>query len=97
MDLGFGLLVKNCVYSRLETSGNPQFGQQLTKFSLEKLLRSHQGIDTYKGKLSNIYAGQASTMHENAAFSYLSDFPVTARKWQAMNTCLDLIEKTAWK
>ena len=33
-------------------------------------------INTYKGKLSNIYAGQASQIHENAAISYMSDFPV---------------------
>ena len=26
--------MKNCVYSRMETFGNPQFGQQITKFSL---------------------------------------------------------------
>ena len=35
LDLGFGFLVKNYVYSRLETSGDPQFGQQITKFSFE--------------------------------------------------------------
>ena len=35
LDLGFGLLLKNCVHSRLETFGNPQFGQQITKFSFE--------------------------------------------------------------
>ena len=33
LDLGFGFLVGNCVYSRLETSGNPKFGQNTTKFS----------------------------------------------------------------
>ena len=35
LDLRFGFLVENCVYSRLETFGNPQFGQQITKFSFE--------------------------------------------------------------
>ena len=37
LDLGFGFLVKNYVYSRLETSGNPQFGQHITNFSFEKV------------------------------------------------------------
>ena len=27
----------NCVYSRLETSGNPQFGQHVFKFTVEKV------------------------------------------------------------
>ena len=31
--------------------------------------------NTHKGKLSNIYAGQASKIDEKAAFSYISDFP----------------------
>ena len=30
--------MKNCVSSRLETSGNRQFGQQVSTFSLEKVL-----------------------------------------------------------
>ena len=32
--------------------------------------------NTYKGKMSNIYAGQASQIHEKAAFSCISNFPV---------------------
>ena len=35
LDLGFGFLVKSCVYSWLEMSGNHQFGQQITKSSFE--------------------------------------------------------------
>ena len=35
----------------------------------------YRKLNTYKGKLSNIYAGQASQIHENATFSYISDFP----------------------
>ena len=31
LDLRFEFLVNNCVYSRLELSGNPQFGQKITK------------------------------------------------------------------
>ena len=37
LDLRFGFLVKNYVYSRLETSGNLQFGQNITKFSFENV------------------------------------------------------------
>lgn len=33
-------------------------------------------LNTYESNLSTIYAGQASTIHEKAAFSYISDFPV---------------------
>ena len=45
LDLGFGFLEKNYVYSRLETSENHQFGQQITKHSFEKdLFKSHQGV-----------------------------------------------------
>ena len=46
LDLGFGFFVKNCVYSRLETSTNPQCGQTITTFSFEQLffLNSHQGL-----------------------------------------------------
>ena len=33
MNFRFGFLLKNCVYSRLETFGNPQFGQKVAKFS----------------------------------------------------------------
>ena len=36
IDSCFGFLVKNCVYSRLETSGIPQFGGTITKMSFEK-------------------------------------------------------------
>ena len=38
LDFIFGFLAESCVYSRLETSGNPQFVQQITKFSFEQLL-----------------------------------------------------------
>ena len=44
LDLGFGFLVNNCVYSRLETSGNLQVGQQITKFSFEQTKTSHHGV-----------------------------------------------------
>ena len=37
LDLIFGFLVKSCVYSRLETSGTPQFGQTNAKFSFEQV------------------------------------------------------------
>ena len=46
LDLGFAFLVKDFVYSRLETFGNPQFGQTNTKFSFEKVcFKSHQGVN----------------------------------------------------
>ena len=45
LDLGFGFLVKNRVYSRLETSENPQFGQQITKFGFETIFKKpDQGV-----------------------------------------------------
>ena len=37
LDIIFGFLVRNCLYSRLETSGDPQFGQQITKSSFEQV------------------------------------------------------------
>ena len=37
MDLRFGFLVKNLVYSRLETAGNPQFGPNITKVGFGKV------------------------------------------------------------
>ena len=37
LDLGFGFLAKNCVYSQLEASGNPQFDEKFTKFRLGKV------------------------------------------------------------
>ena len=37
LDLGFGSLVKNYVYNRLETSGNPEFRQTVTKFSFKNV------------------------------------------------------------
>lgn len=47
-------------------------------------------INTYKGKLSNIYAGQVTKTYEKAAFSYISDFPVqkafTADRRQALGS-----------
>ena len=36
----------------------------------------YRKMNTYKGKLSKMYAGQASTIYEKAAFVYTSDFPV---------------------
>ena len=39
LDLGFGFRVKNYVHSRLETSGSPQFGQNITKMSFENKTR----------------------------------------------------------
>ena len=41
------------------------------------MMRTCREINTYKSKLSKIYAGQASTIQEKAAFSYISDFPVS--------------------
>ena len=39
------------LYSRLEMSGNPQFGQQITKFSVEQVcLNRIIGLREYKGK-----------------------------------------------
>ena len=38
LDLGFAFLVENCLFSRLETAGNIQFGQKASKFSVEKYL-----------------------------------------------------------
>ena len=35
LDLRFGFLVKNYVYSRLETFGTPRFGQNNAKFSFD--------------------------------------------------------------
>ena len=40
---------------------------------------------TYKGTLPNIYAGQASEIHEKAPFSYMSDFPVLSRTIKTHN------------
>ena len=40
LDLGFGFLVNNYEYSRLETSGNPRFGQEVSKFSFEYVLKT---------------------------------------------------------
>ena len=37
LDLGFGFLVESCVYSRLETFGNPQFGNTITNFMFDKV------------------------------------------------------------
>ena len=37
LDLGFGFFVNNCLYIRLETFGNPQFCQQITKFRFEQV------------------------------------------------------------
>ena len=40
-DLGFGFLAKNYVYSRLETSGNPQFGKSKnTKFTFDVFFKN---------------------------------------------------------
>ena len=36
LDLRVGFLVKNFVYSRLETSGNPKFDETITKLSFGK-------------------------------------------------------------
>ena len=38
-------------------------------------MKAYRKINTYKDTLSKIYAGQASTVNEKAAFSYISDFP----------------------
>ena len=38
-------------------------------------MKTYRKSNTYGGKLSKIYAGQASKIHEEAAFSYMSDFP----------------------
>ena len=38
LDLRFGFLVNNCVYSRLETFENPQFGQHITNISFEQFV-----------------------------------------------------------
>ena len=53
MDLGFGLLVENCVYSRLETSGTPpqQIGQTMTKFSFAIII-----LIASEGYVVTIYA-----------------------------------------
>ena len=42
------------------------------------VMKLYRNINTYKGKLSKIDAGQASKINEKAAFSYISDFPVQA-------------------
>ena len=48
--LGFGLLVNNCVYSRLEMCGNPQFGRQVSKFSFgQVVLNLISGLVSLKG------------------------------------------------
>ena len=36
-DLGFGFLVKNYAYSRLQTSGNPQVSENNINFSFDKV------------------------------------------------------------
>ena len=38
--------------------------------------KMYREMHTYKGQLSKIYAGQASTIHSKAAFLCISDFPV---------------------
>ena len=40
LDLGFGFLVNNCVYSRLGTRGSLQFGQQIIKKPFESIERA---------------------------------------------------------
>ena len=37
VDLRFGFLVHNCVHSRLETSENTEFGQQITNISFDQV------------------------------------------------------------
>ena len=43
------------------------------------IMKTYRNVNTYKGKLSKKYAGQASTIHEKATLSYISDFPVGGR------------------
>ena len=63
LDLIFGFLVKNWVYSRLETSVNPQFGQTITKKKIETVcwLNLLSGLTCiqidYIGFLSNLVKG----------------------------------------
>ena len=39
-------------------------------------MNTYKTINTFKCKLSKIYAGQASEIYEKVAFSHVSDFPV---------------------
>ena len=51
LDLGFGFLVNNYLYSQLETSGHPQVGQQITKFSFGKVVLFTSKFDDLLTKL----------------------------------------------
>ena len=42
-------------------------------------MKINRKINTYKGKLPKLYAGQPSTTNKKAAFSYISGFPVQLR------------------
>ena len=55
LELGFGFLRTNYVYSRLETSGNPKFGQNITEFIFDKNNYRISGLDPLKGQ--NSYMG----------------------------------------
>ena len=68
LGFGFGFLVNNSVYSRLETSRNPQFGQTTTKLSFGKVcfVNLLSGLHAF----TNLYK---SVTHILAAFELLFD------------------------
>ena len=39
-------------------------------------MKLYRTLNSYKSKLTTIYVGRAPAIHEKAAFSYMSDFPV---------------------
>ena len=92
LDLGFGFLVKNLIYSRLETSGNLQFGlKKLTNFSFEKFLFNLisrlyspcEGKDHLKplnGKLLNLFELLALCSKIKSIVSMISEVPELSRK-----------------
>ena len=43
-------------------------------------MKTYRKLNTCKGELSKIHAGQASKTYEKAAFSYISDFPVQEKR-----------------
>ena len=60
--LGFGFLVENCLYSRLETSGNPQLRQQITKFKFEKQKDKPDQVVTVAPRFKNMVPPEGSPL-----------------------------------